>query len=293
MPLYILYKYKRKDAILSRKGYVLKSLPIPAPYSFDSMNLPAITQKQKEILLHLYKFRFLTTNQIQLLLHHKNPTRIQPWLKNLTEKEYVRRYYSRTTFGDNTKPAIYFLASRARHILKEEKDCSSHELNRVYKEKQKSKKFIDHNLFIADIYLYFLSRKEAHEELHFFPRANLGDFEHFPNPLPDAYIAVKTPEKTKRYFLDLFDAYTPPFVLRNRVKAYFSYAENTTWQENTNNSLLPTILFVCPSETTKKHIFMYSKALLTKTFEEITFFLTTKDNIQNGMTQKNIWEKVA
>lgn len=253
--------------------------------------LPPITAKQKEILLLLYKFRFLNTHQFQTLLNHKNANGILAWLRDLKEKGYIYTNYSRKTFGENNKPAIHFLAPKARHILKDEECCSLQELNRVYKEKKKSEKFISHCLSLVDIYVFLDSQKEAEEELQFFTKAELGGYEYFPDPLPDAYISVKNREKTKRYFLDLFDEYTPPFVLRSRVKKYLEYAQEGNWEEATDNAALPSILYVCPNGARKKHIYYYTKSLLEKTFDDISFFLTTKDMITRSQNN-NIWQKV-
>ncbi len=46
------------------------------------MELPDILDKQLDTLLHLYKFHYLNTNQVQKLFHHKNPQRVQVWLKD-------------------------------------------------------------------------------------------------------------------------------------------------------------------------------------------------------------------
>lgn len=42
----------------------------------------------------------------------------------------------------------------------------------------------------------------------------------------------------------------------------------------------------------KKHIQYYGKAKLGKTFEDISLFLTTKNNIQFAKNNINIWQKV-
>lgn len=254
-------------------------------------HIPSITGKQKEILLMLYKFRYLNTHHLQKLLNHKNPNGILTWLRDLKEKGYVNSNYSRTTFGDNTKPAVYYLASKARHILKEEKNCDLQELNRIYKEKQKTQKFIDHCLTVVDIYLLLQSQKEESENLRFFTKAELGSYDYFPDPLPDAYISVNNDEKTKRYFLDLFDEYMPSFVLRARVKRYLEYVQEGKWEEATENIKFPSILLVCPNEARKKHINYFTKSLLEKTFDEVSFFLTTKETITFSKS-KNIWQKV-
>lgn len=259
-----------------------------------SPKLPIITSKQKEILLYLYKFRFLTTNQFQKLFNHKDPHRIKEWLSDLMNKGYIKRHFNRKSFVENTKPAIYFLAPKARQVLKTEKDLDFDQLEFIYKESKRTKKFISHSLSLAEVLLYLLFKKEENEELKFFTKNELDRYEYFPQPLPDAFIAVKGQDTTRRYFLDLFDQYTPAFVLRQRVRMYLEYVENSDWDENTNYTPLPTILFVCPNESAKKHINFYAKALLEKTYEDkISLHLTTKAQIQfNRNKKENIWDKV-
>ena len=51
-----------------------------------------ITKKQETILTLIFTFRFINSKQIQEFLQHKDHRRINSWLKDLTEKEYVERY---------------------------------------------------------------------------------------------------------------------------------------------------------------------------------------------------------
>lgn len=255
------------------------------------VTISKITPKQKEILLLLYKFRFLTINHILKLLHHKDPHRIKEWLKDLHIKKCVNRHYDRKSFDENSKPAIYFLAPKARLVLKSEKSLDFSELEYIYKESSRTKKFIDHNLFLVDMYLLFLSQKEVDEEIKFFTRVDLRGYEYFPDPMPDAFISV-VGKTTKHYFLDMFDEFVPPFVLRKRVRKYLDYVEKPGWNENTDNTPFPKILFICPSESMKTHIKKYTKALIEKTYhEKISLFLTTKTRIEVGEVE-NVWEKV-
>lgn len=253
--------------------------------------IPKITTKQKQILLLLYKFRFLNTYQLQTLLGHKNPNRTLSWLKDLIDKNCIKRHYDRNSFASNAKPAIYFLAPKARLVLKSEKDLDFSELEYIYKESSRTKKFIEHNLFLADVYLYFSSQKGEKEEVKFFTKADLRSFEYFPDPMPDAFISV-IGKTTRHYFLDMFDDFVPPFVLRKRVRTYLSYAEKPGWDENTDTTPFPKILFICPSESMKTHVKKYAKALLEKTYDDkISLFLTTKTRIEVGETE-NIWQQV-
>lgn len=55
------------------------------------MKINKITPKQIEIILLLYKFRFLNTNQFKTLLKHKDIRRINSWLKDLNKNK--NNYY--------------------------------------------------------------------------------------------------------------------------------------------------------------------------------------------------------
>lgn len=253
------------------------------------MIIKQISKKQKEILILLYRFRFLNTNQIQKLLNHKLPTRIQEWLKDLKDTGYIDTNYKRET-SSNTRPAVYWLLPKARTVLKQEEDCSLKELDKVYKEGTRKEKFISRCLLIADIYLLFLSKKDRKENIQFFTKTELSRYDYFPDPLPDAYISVETKREATRYLLHYFDPYTPAFVLRNRVKSYIQYAESSKWEESTDTSF-PLVLFVCPDESLKKHIYHHAKAKLEKEYHsKLSLFLTTKGAIQNGSS--DIWQEV-
>lgn len=254
--------------------------------------LPTITSKQKEILLLLYKFRFLNTNQFHKIFNHKDPHRIKTWLLDLMTKGYVKRHFKRTSFESNTKPAIYFLAPKARQILKSEKELDVSELEYIYKEGKRTQKFIEHSLFLADVYLYLRSQKEMNDELKFFTKSDLQSYEYFPDPPPDAFISIHGQGETTHYFLDFFDDFTPPFAMRRRVRMYFEYAEKPDWDENTDTTPFPKILFILPNESAKKHVSKYASALLQKTYQDtVSYYLTTK--IRIVLNEKdNIWQKV-
>lgn len=147
-------------------------------------------------------------------------------------------------------------------------------------------------LFLVDLYLFFLSQQEKDTKLHFLTPQDLQGYDFLPQDL-DAYIAVEDKDGTTRYFLELFDDYRKPAgVARYSVRKYLTYCEDGSWQANTNNSALPTILFILPDERRKKHIYHYGKAKLSKTLEEISLFLTTQDAIKFNKGKTNIWQAV-
>ena len=256
----------------------------------NNLNTNKIKRQQKQILFLLYKFRFLTINQLQKYFNHKDPHRVKEWLKDLREDKQI---YVIKNKKNPTKPFTLCLDTRAKDILAEDKYCDKSFLERLYKEKMLTENFRNHCLFIFDTYLFFLFQKQKEATIHFLTQQDLIGCEFLPEELPDVYIAVETKEGTDRYFLDLYDEYkNKAFLPRQRIKQYISYRESENWQTNTENSSFPMILFVLQEEQRKKHIYHYGKAILEKTFEDISLFLTTQDTIRVTKDRTNIWQAV-
>lgn len=244
------------------------------------MNLPPITPAQIKILLLIYQFRFLNRLHIQSLLKHKDPHRIKSWLTDLTTKEYLTRIYS-NKFPENTKPAIYHLNLKSKKYLKQHEQINNKLLNRVYREKIRSRAFIDHYLFLADIYLSLISQNnENKDKLHFYTKTQLTEHSYLLRPLPDAYIALTDEgSKTKRYFIEIFEDQVPRFVVRKRIEQYIEYFESKEWETQTKNPF-PIILLVCPNETGKKYISRFITKILEEDIVGIVFSLTTREEVQ-------------
>lgn len=119
-----------------------------------------ITPKQLEILILIYRFRFLNRSQLQTLLKHKDTKRINTWLKDLTDKKIVGRHYS-TKLKENTKPAIYYLMTKSKTLLIGQPQVDERLLlKRVYREKIRSRKLIDHCIFRFLFHLELNKRQE-------------------------------------------------------------------------------------------------------------------------------------
>lgn len=254
------------------------------------MQLPPLTKSQKQIIFHLYKFRYLRIDQLQTLFNHKDPHRVKEWIKDLENKKYISIIKDPK---DQTKPYIMCLSQQARHILKEDTDVDKNFLKWLYKEKSKSEEFINRNLFIVNSYLYFEKNKKKNSEINFFTKQDLKGYDYFPDPMPDAYIDIEEGNKNNRYFLDFFDDGIPDGNLRYRVRYYFKYWESGSWQKNTDNAPFPTILFIFENDRKKKHIYYYARPILENSFnEDIEIFLTTKDNLILNKGNTNIWQRV-
>jgi hypothetical protein len=252
------------------------------------LKLPKITNKQTVLLYYLYKFYFLNTNQFQKLFHHKKPQTVQKWLKDLKDKKYITIHdFKENKFIANTKPIVYYLTKLAKQKLKENEKCDQNILKRVYQTKTLSNGFVTNCIFLADIYINLTSQMENGEKLHFSTKANLKGFDFFPSPLPDAYIAIKNPQKTRRSFLILINPKIPWRVLDQIIINYVAYTYDNRWIDYSPDPL-PSFLIICPNKGTKKHLYK----IISNEIPNTSFYLTTKDTIQESGFKGNVWQKV-
>lgn len=256
------------------------------------MQVLNVTPKQITILILLFKFRFLTRHHLQVILNHKDPRRIKAWLKDLLEKEYIKRIYSEKV-GENETPAIYYLDNKSRQVLKQQKGITVTSLNRIWREKKRSERFMQHNLFLADFYLYLLTfAKQQKQTLRFYTRTDMAGFNFLPLPLPDAYYSLEDEQKTvTRYFIEIFDDGTPKAVLKGRIEQYFDYETSQLWQKSTNYPL-PILNLICPNETIKNSLREFTKEKLDDEASELTICLTHKGLLKRYGMKKETWQKV-
>jgi len=233
-----------------------------------------ITKKQLEILTLLYRFRFLNRLQIQKLLNQKQKNRINCWLKDLYNKKIIGRNYSKK-FGDNIKPAVYFLKSKSKNYLIDQVEKDTKLTERIYGEKNRSQKFINHCLLSADFYLN-LRKSHIPEELFFYTKIDLINHDYLPSSHPDAYVATKKNKRIKRYFFEIIDEGTPRFAIRDKIKQYLEYYNDNTWQEETKHPF-PKILILCPNDLIKDYLHSFIPRIMAEEDqEEVDFYLSIK-----------------
>ncbi|HSW97960.1 MAG TPA: hypothetical protein VLF89_09105, partial [Candidatus Saccharimonadales bacterium] len=107
---------------------------------------PNITNKQQEIINLIPRFRFIDRTHIQSLLNHKDKKLINIWLKDLTEKKYIKRIYDNSIFGKNRIPAIYTLDNNGIRFVKAKGIYDTNFIHKLYWDKTRSDSFIQHCL---------------------------------------------------------------------------------------------------------------------------------------------------
>ncbi|MEI8060824.1 MAG: replication-relaxation family protein [Candidatus Berkelbacteria bacterium] len=266
-----------------------------------------ITTKQQEILKLLYKYKFLDRKQIQAFLNHKYHKRINDWLKDLTQKEYLNRIYS-NKFGENTKPAIYYLGLNGIRFLKTQDDCSIEVLRKFYRLKDRSTDFIEKCQLVGEIALGLKiaanrSRESSEEnELSYLiaTATDLANSEYRFNFLTEYKVdpVVKRLKKKKaskrtisEYFLFAIIAPTlPRYSIRRQVKNFIELYNGYEWDEISKT--FPIIMIVCPTLATMIYAKRMTKGLLEDEDNpsDLRIQFTTIDKIKvNGITGE-IWE---
>ncbi len=253
------------------------------------MTINDLTDKQLEILLLIYRFRFLTRNHIQQFLNHKDSSLVNRYLKMLTKHQLINRIYS-TKRSDINSPAVYYLATKSRSLLKDYDKCNPDVLGRVYREKYRSKSFRNHCLFLAD--LYFIFQKAAVDQkavCHFYTSTDISDVAYTPLPLPDAYITIKQGKTLKRYFLDIFNEGMPMFAIRRRINQYCRYYNGNFWQDH-NKDPFPTIFLICPTVRVQKSLLKSIPQTLDVEDVDISFYLGLKADLKGQGIRPETWE---
>ena len=265
------------------------------------MNYLYPTGKQIEIIDLVYKFRFINRTQIQKILNHKDPRRINAWLKELVEYKYLGRIYSKKLL-ENTKPAIYYLSFASIKFIKERKDFELKDVKKFYEDKKASQKFIDHCINLVAFYLQIkeLERATTNTYLHL-SKTEAQTYEQLRELKPDAYIEMtKRKSKTKmvkiRYFLDILDPHVPRYALRYRIKQYIDFHDNeSNWKQLTNDGKFPYILLIFPDTKKLNHIKKYIKEQLEREFfvDDMVFSLTTTKELLEQGFKSQIWETIT
>ncbi|HHT9136976.1 MAG TPA: hypothetical protein ACFYEK_07000 [Candidatus Wunengus sp. YC60] len=252
---------------------------------------PKLKKGQDKIIHALFQYRFLHSKQLQIFLKHKSPSRINDWLKELTERKYITQYYDKTFAS---LPAVYSLGIKSRKYIKNNPDFKNINpvlLDRIWKVHTLSPQFRERCQLVANIYLSLVALStKTKAKLNFSTQTDLYGMEYMILDNPDAYFSIVEKDKTvSRYFLDIFDdvAYSK---LHLRIRQYFYYYDKEYWQDNTGKPF-PNIMLVCPSERIKYHLFYYIQGKLDRA-PDLNFYLTTRDQIIAKGINRDVLKKV-
>ncbi len=204
--------------------------------------LPPITDKQKEIISNIFRFRFINRVQIQKLLHHQDYHRINIWLKDLTEKQYLQKDHKQT-FEGQTKPTVYNLGINGIRFLKTQKNVNKSDLRKYYGESKKSEKFKKQCQLIVDVYLA-ITQKYPDITL-FFTRADFPAKGVIRDIMPSFGFIREEEGNRIAYICELFQYGKPRGYYPIRIKKFINFFKD---EEDTR------ILFICATSGLRNYI---------------------------------------
>lgn len=257
-----------------------------------------ITTQQLQILQLIYKFRFISTKHVQVLLARRQIQQAQQRLNLLLSKGYIGRNFSNTDRLTG-QYASYFLLPAGMKVLKQNKDQLDRKpeqqvFHNIYKDKTASPRFIKHQLELGGM---LLELERIHQTFHYLTKSGLTIYDSLPEQLPDAFVYLKdkTKEKSKRtnYFLEYWEDSVPFWVYRNRIKAYEEYSDEDTWKDKTGDEM-PIILLICESSTLQRRTERFLKRYMENCYEDMTFYITSTATLKSCMDPKyKIWREIG
>lgn len=247
----------------------------------------------EKITILSYRFRFLNTDQFQILFHHKHKERIRTWLNKLTTDKYLKRYYRKKL---DEEPAAFSLGTLGRKYFlahPEIPDINTTLLDRVWREAKYTKTFKNHCLFLVDIHISLLKFVKGaglkEENLKFFTNVDLQGVQHLLKQKPDGYFVIKQKDGTqKKYFIEVFDWYFNRKKIEIRINKYIKYFESNTWQNNFKTSF-PEVILVVPNYILRHDLNESIKKQLERKRLNMIFHLSTWDEIKRlGITRDTL-----
>ena len=258
------------------------------------MTLPKITNKQTEILTLIYQFRFLNRTQIQQFLKHKDHRRINTWLKDLTEKEYLNKIYSNATVI-LMSPTIYYAGINAIRYYKSLNQDNSTYLKKLYRDHERSRSFIEDQIFLADICLNLRVISDQGKIKYSFVTAAGVTSNHlykFMEDLsPQLIFTKKSKPQFKQFVFVILDSTQPKYMIKKKMKNYIELFYTNEWEENIGKPS-PTVLFACQTLA----LMIYAKRAMRwllddyQNPEEFEAWFATNASIREHGISAEIWE---
>jgi len=215
----------------------------PKPIARKQLN-----ELQTELLQILYKFRFGNASLISRY-QGQSVRNINVRLKNLSEQEYIDRFYSNND-RINRRQATYFLLPNAVRLLQKDPELDFKGLHLNYSSRTASPTFVSHWLRMFRIYLKF-DELYGSKNLDFYTNSELAEETKFPKVRPDAFLSFdgKHSDIPDSMF-DLLESNKAADYNRQKTLRYIYHYETTSdW-----GSDYPRILLVCDNAGLERDI---------------------------------------
>lgn len=258
----------------------------------NKSELVRLKSNPEQIIIYIYRFRYLNRPQLQTLLNHKSRSYILDWLNYLSDQKFLKQYYNPKTPDE---ASYYSLGTIGRKYLikfqNELSDINIDLLDRVWREGKYTPAFKKHTMFLGDV---FISLRELVKQvdggqgkLWFFTQTDLVGVEHLVSPEPEAYFFIEDKDKNvQSYFLEMIDEHAKWENTQKTIRKYFKYFKKNTWQENMKTEF-PEIIIICPDYQARNGLNKFILKQFKTQQLELSIHLTTKIEIKSqGITWK-------
>lgn len=217
-----------------------------------------LTIKLQEIIFHIYRFRFINRIQLQEILGHKDPSRINKWINTLVENDYIGRIYEKN-IGKNRNPSIYYLKKKGIGFIRKIKHLQNPYINKLYREDIVSLTTQTHSLQATSFYLlltHFAEEQKA--TLEYYTKAGLAEKQFFAGIKPDAYFTFETEKGKRSCFVEIDMETESRVTIRRKMQKYIDHYNSQAWKAFAKSfpiiatiSLTPTRVETILSETSE------------------------------------------
>lgn len=250
-----------------------------------------LNSDQVDTLELLYKFRFGSVDLIREYFSKSSRGLIFSRLKVLEEQGFIAKRFD-SSYRIQGKSAAYYLLPEGARKLQERRNPEDDEVNikSIYKDKSVSEAFIQHSLNIFTTYNQFKTHYK--DSLDFFAKSDLSGYEHYPTPLPDAFLSLEAGQDTKHFFVEIQEDSQPFFTAVRKVKKYIDYKDSGEWA--ITEADFPAILFVCESFSLQKRLQKQITKMLNASWaDDLHFATATKAELTSFSEANTIWQEVT
>jgi Replication-relaxation len=240
-----------------------------------------LTKKQLTLLNLLYRFRFSTSALISQTTKI-NPRTINKRLQLLLEQNYIGRNYE-DSYRLLQKHATYYLLLKGRQELRQlsKTKYGAKTLANYRNNESISDRYIDHYLAVFKAYNQLNTRYG--NDLHFFTKAQLADYAHFPKPLPDAYMQLSVSGVRKQFFLDVLHESDPFFLGTRKIVQYIDFVSDgiEEWKRKTKTDM-PKVLILCDNPSLQKRLAKKMKrAVVDVDSRKLKFYISNTNDLKD------------
>jgi hypothetical protein len=254
----------------------------------NSANQLTLTHQQYQILLHLYRFRFLDRSHIQQLLNLTDYKNLNKLLQQLTEHQYI------TKIAKTKEPSIYYLAANGILELKSHPKIDGLSLKKLTREDDRSDAFIQRCLIVAAINLDLRSKVTKTIKYGMFVPSDysaLALAKELTALTSHAFVIRQKVDQINQSFIEVLSN-LPTKYLHTQLKRYTDFFDTNAWQVATNMPF-PEIILIARDQkqiTTVKRIVKQ----LFSNFEtnRPIFQITTVTKVAQQGIAEDIWEMV-